>query len=322
VLVAALVLAARTVVLGGDSIGVSPAEALAGSGVGGRALTMLGVVPHWGRLLFWPARLQADYGPNEIAAATGWRAAQWTGALLVVAWVLGFFLARRRSPVAAFALLWIAVALFPVHNVLVPTGVVLAERTLFLASAGAMLAVAAMISFAQGGLEKLAPGLRWLVPAGVAVVLVLGMARSRSRSRVWHDPETLIRQTAMDAPRSYTAHLALARFFQDSGKVSLAEGHFREAATIMPVLVDRERAVADAFRREGLCRPAVRHYRLPLLIRPGDTSIRGGLVACLLDLGSYREVISVAAPGLTDPAAGGYFQRAVRSADSALAAGH
>ena len=319
-LVAILVLAARTAVLSGDSIGVAPAEALAGSGPAGRALTMLGVVPHWARLLFWPAHLQADYGPNEIAAANGWHLPQWTGALIVAAWLLGLFLARRRIPLAAFGLLWIAVALFPVHNVLVPTGVVLAERTLFLASAGAVLVVAALLFLGRDGRKGFADRFRWVALPGLAALLVLGISRSRSRSLVWHDEERRLRQAVLDAPRSYTAHLALARFFQDSGNVSSMEAQFRQAAAIMPALVDRERTLADAFRLQGLCRPAVRHYRLPLVIRPGDPRIRASLVACLLDLGRYRDVVAVAGPGVTDSAMGGSLRRAVRTADSALAA--
>ena len=67
-------------VLGGDTKGSFTAEALGGLGVGGRALTMLTVVPEWFRLFLWPAHLRADYSPQEIVAATQWGMDQTFGA--------------------------------------------------------------------------------------------------------------------------------------------------------------------------------------------------------------------------------------------------
>ena len=69
---AATFFAIRTFALGGDPVGTFTAEALDGLSIGGRTLTMLAVVPHWYRLLLWPAHLQGDYAPREIEAATTW----------------------------------------------------------------------------------------------------------------------------------------------------------------------------------------------------------------------------------------------------------
>jgi hypothetical protein len=74
----------RLRVLGGELAANFPAEALEGLGVGGRALTMLQVVPHWARLLLWPAHLQADYSPQEIVASSGLGSAELLGLALLV----------------------------------------------------------------------------------------------------------------------------------------------------------------------------------------------------------------------------------------------
>ena len=320
-LVLALVVAVRTLVLGGDSVGTPPAEALTGTGPVGRALTMLAVVPEWFRLLFWPAHLQADYGPREIAAATGWRVNQWIGAGVLLAWGTAALWSRRRAPAFAFALLWIGVAVLPVSNVLVPTGIALAERTLFLASAGATLALGTLASLPWPS-RRLAMPMRWVAGTGVAILLALGLIRSTSRAQIWRTQESLLEHTVVDAPRSYGAHLALGRFLDDSGKTSLAEPHFREAAALNPGLPDRERRLGDQFRLNGLCRPAVRHYRLPLAARPEDVVVRASSVACLLHLGRFEEARVTAEPGLNDPRSRAYFERAIRTADSALATQH
>jgi hypothetical protein len=281
---------------------------------------MLGVAMHWARLLFWPAHLQADYGPREISAANGWQAAQWLGTLVIVVWAALLVWSRRRLPTLTFALLWIAIAIFPVSNIIVPTGVVLAERTLFLASAGASLAVGVVLAGLWQSARPVSAPVRWAAAAGAVILLVLGLMRSASLTQVWKTQASLLEHTVIDAPRSYGAHLALARFLDDSGKVVAAQPHFRAAAALNPLLADRERTLGDRFRLNGLCRPAVRHYRLTLVVRPEDTAARASTVACLLDLGRYAEVRGIAEPGLTDPTWKSYLEQAIREADSALAA--
>ena len=277
----ALLVAARSMVLGGDTVGTFTAPAMIGAGPGGRALTMLGVVPHWARLLFWPAELQADYGPREIVAAAGWGWAQVIGlGLLVVAGAV-FWAARRRAPALAFAVGWMAVALIPVSNVLVPTGIALAERTLFLASAGAALLVGALLGPAlqPGGRPATSP-LRGVALAGVGILLGLGLWRSRSRIPVWRDQGVLLHQTVADAPKSIGAHLSLVRFLEDSGSVVDARRHYREATLLNPGQLAQDRALGDQYRAAGLCQPAVRLYRRVLSVIPADPVVRASLRSC------------------------------------------
>ncbi len=210
-LIAVSYLGLRSAVLGGDVVGTSVAEALAPYGVGGRALTMLSVVPQWFRLLFWPAHLQGDYSPAEIVAQTAWGADQTLGAALLAGAVLIAFAARHRAPAVTFGVLWCAVALFPVHNVLVPTGIVLAERTLLLPSVGAMIALGGVGALL---LERAEPRARLGLASVAGALVILGVYRSTIRHPVWSDQFNYWYVTANhDAPLSYRAHHALAEMF-------------------------------------------------------------------------------------------------------------
>src|SRR2546422_10522722 len=60
-------------------------------------------------------------------------------ALLALAW-------KRDRKLEAFGLGWIGVALLPVANVLYPAGFYVAERTLYLPSAGLVLAAAGWVA--------------------------------------------------------------------------------------------------------------------------------------------------------------------------------
>ena len=170
---------------------------------GVRLLTMLGVVVHYVRLMIAPTSLSADYNPRVINLEHSLSAPVLGGALILFAWALGLALAWRRSRPAAYALLWFPIAVSPVSNVLFASGIVLAERTLYLPS----VAVALL-----GGLafERLAQRRTALALAGAGVALVLLGARTWTRTPVWRSNRTLILTTADDVPQSYKIHHRMA----------------------------------------------------------------------------------------------------------------
>jgi hypothetical protein len=211
-IVAGIVVVARWLVLG-DAAGAVPADALIGVGVTGRLLTTLQVVPTWLRLLIWPNHLQADYSPNEIMPSTGFGTREAAGLLIVVGAVVTIWFARRRAPPISFGLAWCAIALLPVSNV-VPTGVVVAERTLFLPSAGACLVLGALAWWVWERLSDRRILVR-VYGGALAVVLLLGLGRSARRQLVWRNSQRLATVTALDAPRSLRVQRAHREAVED-----------------------------------------------------------------------------------------------------------
>jgi len=215
--VAVVLMGIRTLVLAGRVVGAFTAEALVGASLGGRMLTMLQVVPKWLRLLVWPAHLQIDYSPNEIVASTGMGPHELLGLALLAATVVAIVAARRRAPGVSFGLLWCAVALFPVSN-LVPTSIVLAERTLFLPSVGMVIAVCGAASLlAQVSTRNPNVRLRALA-AACAVLVLLGVGRSAARHRDWRNAAHIWIVSAHDAPRSLRVQRARAAAAADLTK--------------------------------------------------------------------------------------------------------
>jgi len=108
-----------------------------------RFWTMTAAWPLIGRLLIWPSKLRMHYGSDiviPLSEPTIWAVLSLVSAVLIV--VLATLLARRgdRRPLVAIA--WVAIAFLPASNLLVPTGQLLAERTLYLPSVGIALLVA------------------------------------------------------------------------------------------------------------------------------------------------------------------------------------
>src|SRR5207244_3143642 len=95
----------------------------------------------------------------------------------------------------AVGLVWLVLTILPVSNVIVPTEVIVAERTLYLPSWGAMLALAA-----PGASLRWPPRAKaWLL----VLVLVAGAGRSVARVPVWRDDQSFFAAQERDAPRSF-----------------------------------------------------------------------------------------------------------------------
>ena len=213
----------RTAVVG-ELAGDAPAPGLAGTGVLDRMAIMLAIVPEYLRLLLYPARLSAEYSPGFIPVSAHIGPAGWLGLVLLLLCAGVAFFARRRAPMLTAGLAWTAVALFVVGNVLVPSGVVLAERTLYLASAGVCLAAGWL--FGVGYIWR-----RTVAVAVLGVVLAAAFLRTSSRAGVWRDDATFFPQLVADAPGSYRADWVAAMLTYMRGDSTAGEQLMRKGFT-------------------------------------------------------------------------------------------
>ena len=286
-------------------------------GPAARIGTMMHEFPRIAQLMLFPTRLSADYSPNDVIIANGIGVDELPGILIVLCTVVLAFALRRRAPVASFGLFWFIVAYGPVSNVLVPTGIVTAERTLFLPSVGVVLVAAAALLYLLDGAERRT---RVALSGVAAVLLVLGLGKSIVRQRVWHDNDILFDQTVRDAPLSYRAHLLRGRSLAVKKRLREAETELRHAIRIFPYDAGATVDVAEAYRRSGLCVPAVPLYEWSFAIDSTLRDGRLGYVYCLSVLGRWEDTRQQALVGMRYgfPWEGKYLRNAVFVADSAL----
>jgi len=207
----------------------APARVFAGTTFGSRLELVARVIPHYARLLIAPADLSASYAPNVISPSPGLSAMTLLGAVIAV--LLGVavvvLLRRARWAVLAFAILWVPVALAPVSNVVFASGVLLAERTLYLASVGICLAAGAVA-------ERYLFTRSAMVAAATASVVVAFGVRTWTRTPVWHDDRTYLLALLTDHPESYEAHLAAGRVLRGANALDEAEREFVIARRLFP----------------------------------------------------------------------------------------
>jgi hypothetical protein len=189
-----------------------------------RWLTMLGVVPVWARLWIWPFDLSSDYSPQATRAWPESLTLTTLGAALVA---LAFLLVvvRRRTPAIVIAMSWSAVTMFPVANLLFPTGVIVAERTLYLSSVGAVV----LIGYAAEALARR----RTALALTAAVVLATVFAgRIWTRTPVWKSNRALFIESVATHPEASWTHVLLARVYAGNGGYTDALHEYRIALSL------------------------------------------------------------------------------------------
>lgn len=184
-------------------------------------LTAVSALADVARLLVAPVTLRADYSPLErVAVGSPGDPRFLLGVAVFAVWAVLVAAAWRRGrTVEALGLGWAAVAFLPVSNLLVPIGVLVAERTLYLPSAGVVIAAAAALAAI--------PGRR---AAAIAAALVLaGAARTATRVPVWRDDVRLTESILEDSPSSYRGPARMGGLLQSARRPERALEAYRQA---------------------------------------------------------------------------------------------
>jgi hypothetical protein len=307
-------------VLGSNVAASDEANALlVGQPFGIRVMTMLRVLLEWVRLFLWPARLSADYSPQAIARVTGPSPEMLASAAILVGFTGLAWAARKSVPVAAFAFLWVVIALLIPSNLIIPTGFTLAERTLFLASGGVMLGIAATVAYLAARSAPVARPARLMASGVVGVLLVLGLVRSSLRQRIWRDSDTLVVQTVNDVPASYRAHMSYALLLFQHNRRSDAFEELALANALFPTDPSALEFAAEAYSSVEGCGRAVGLFRRVLTERPARDRSRVGLAECLIAMGRHSEARETIMQGFAFGNSKNAFEQLMAANDSAEA---
>jgi len=316
----AVYLVVRASVLHGLA-GDTPHPALDGLPMGERVWVMLALVPEFVRLFWWPVALYADYSPLAVPflpspglghlAGAGWLALS-----------IGLFMhGWRRDRVIAFALLWIGLTMGPISNILVATGVLIAERTLFLPSVGIVLIAGRVIALSWPHVATYPKAwVRVAVPALAGFVLLAAIARSADRQLVWEDNPTLFATTVVDAPNNFRAHHALGELFGAAGAWKRAEQHLRTADSLYPGYDLVELSLARVLHFDDRCMEALPKYDAVLAKQPDAEIAAIGRTACLLESRRLSAAREEAIRGLGTGRSPEAFNLLLQKAESSLVA--
>ncbi|HET9710003.1 MAG TPA: hypothetical protein VFP39_17000, partial [Gemmatimonadales bacterium] len=256
-------------------------------------LTTVAALTDIARLLVFPAVLRVDYSPAERTLVTSALDGRFlAGVLCVVLWAGLLLLAWRRGRrVEAFGLGWIAIAFLPVANLFFPTGVLVAERTLYLPSVGLALAAGAW-------LRQIPSRWFWTALAGSAA---LGGYWTNDRVPVWRNSRTVALSVLNDSPKSFSGPARMIGIYLAEHEPGKALEAFDSTVAIFdrvpPVFLQGADAafavgqprLADSLlaRMEQLCYRCLYYYQYEAgtALARGDTAVAESILVRMRRLG-------------------------------------
>jgi Tfp pilus assembly protein PilF len=205
------------------------------------------------RLLVWPWPLTHDYYPFHISAKNFSNPAVIASvALHLILLGLAVWLLKKRK-LAGFGLIFYLVTLSLVANIFFPVGTFMAERFLFMPSAGFCLAVAALV-VPLAGKNKF---LRYAMSGIVSALLVVWGVTTWLRNAAWASEEKLLKTDVATSANSAKLHNSLGTLLLTQAQalpnnaqrpmlLQEAETHLRKAIELHPTYY-------DAFLAYGAC---------------------------------------------------------------------
>jgi Flp pilus assembly protein TadD len=236
----------------------------------------------------WPFGLKPDLGYAEVTTSTAGGIAAWLtwAAVALAAWALR---ARGSKPaVVGFAALWLPAAFAVTGNVLMPIGTMMADRLLYLPSAGVCLLAGAAIDL----VARATPLRRWAGRAALGVVLLALALSYTQRARIWTDDAHYHEQAAALSPRSAKAHFNLGLSLARRDRYEEAERSFGRALHIVPDFTVAAQYRAEALRRLGRLPDAAAVYAAYLEVAPDDVAILRVAAAFDESLGNHESALA------------------------------
>lgn len=253
----------------------------------GAFLAMSKAFMYYIRLLFLPTGLSAAYlFPPPESFFSPPVVLFWSLVAAVLLFSRGL---AERHPTALFFTLWLPVCLLPVSNI-VPSEILMAERVLYLPSAG-FCAVAGILAARAADSRK-------YMTFGVAALVVLSFgSMSLDRNGVWRDERSIHtelasinRRVIAEFPRYVQLYNNLADSSIILGRYQDAEDALRQAIEIDPQNHSSHFKLASVYRATGRPVDAVDELRKAAdLSPPYIDEVYGNMAAVLYDLGRRRE---------------------------------
>lgn len=246
------------------------------------------------RLLVFPHPLTHDYYPRHVDLMTWGDPRVLSSVLLYLALIVFALLGLRSKSPLSFAVWLYLIPLSIVSNLVFPVGVHMAERLIFMPSAGFALATGLLL-FPLRAPGSRAVSWRWGV---LAVLALAGGLRTMARNPVWKDNFTLFSTDVQVSQNSAKLQNAIAGeltvksvsetdSLRKTKMLLQAVDHARRAQTLHPTYTNAWLLEGNAHYYLKSYDDAIKAYRQALVISPGYREAIQNLPIALRDAGRF-----------------------------------
>jgi hypothetical protein len=241
-------------------------------------LLALATVPHALSLMLVPQPPRLDYSPPDTLILHPDPALVLLGAAIVVGAIAVLWRHARKPAPWSFVAVYGALTYAPVSNLLVRSGVVVADRTLY--SPSVAIAIAAGTGIMAAWAAR-----KWVVVGAAGAVATVGLWFTTASLSAWKDSPAAFAAIRERSPSSYLGHFTTAELRDRAGDPAGAEREYAIAVDLTP----RNAAVlymaaANAIRLRDTSR-ALGLLTRAMALRPDGARIRTALVGLELQRG-------------------------------------
>lgn len=248
-----------------------------------RLYTMsLGYVEYF-KLLVWPAKLYTEYNYSVIPKATTLNLPVALSLLLITLIVILGIWQIKRNPLIAFAILFFFVTTSIVSNIFISTGILIAERTIYLpvASICLLLAVVLYQTYIKGW-EKVA------IVSFIAI-LSLGIIRTYIRNFDFYSNFTFFSSIIKLAPNHPKGNYGLGLYYEDNKEFDKAELYFKKALELSPNSALIHVIIGNLYNKQGRSDMAMAMFKKAISLDGNNADAHSFYGAGLLAQGNLCE---------------------------------
>jgi len=230
-----------------------------------RVYTMsLGYIEYF-KMLVWPEKLYTEYTFDVIPRTTSINLAVVLALLIIMSLVIIGIWQINKKPALAYAILFFFVTTSIVSNIFIPTGVLIAERTIYFPAASVCLLVALILY----QLDKI--GWQKLSIALAIILVILASVRTYYRNFDFQSDSALFGSVLKLAPTHVKITYATAVSYEQKGELLEAEKYYKEVLKVAPNHVQALSALASLYANQGFFDKA-----LPLLYQAVELAPKSG----------------------------------------------
>lgn len=207
---------------------------------------------------------------------------------ITISYLIFGIVAYRKDRISFLGLALVGAPLLPALYIPALGESPLAERYLYLPSAGFILVIA---SFCLRPAARLR---RYGFALTAAAILLAGLysIQTVSRNRVWKDNLTLFSDTVKRSPDGELPHGKLGNALVDLGRIDEAIEQYRFIIlNLNPNSPEAHRNLGLSYMKKGMKHEAIKEYLTAVTLAPADIEARRGLVLAYEDAGLLDEAI-------------------------------
>lgn len=213
-----------------------------------RIFTMSQVFIKYYQLMIWPNVLSADYDFSAVPLTTQINSVVIISLLINIGLIISILIAFWRNRFIAFAGAFFIVTTSIISNIIFPTGILMAERVLYMPLLTICLLFAGLLINLYQQKNSL---IKYLALILIVALTSMAIVRCYYRNKDWSSPDASVYALIKASPNNTKALLELATIYWRDGQFADAEREIKKAIEIAPNQAKQCGVLAQLYVAQG-----------------------------------------------------------------------